>query len=259
MTLSTSRTPWQGALNIVRFNWPIYAAAAVVVVVGAVVGVVAWWCGWPTVALLLAAAAAVTTALSAGALWGSHLAYDRSDLYSWRWLDGWLDGAAQTIVHVHTGLDESSAALRARFPAATVHVFDASDVDAQPEPSIARARKLVPLDPATIAVGLGPLPVSAGSVDVLLLPMAAHEVRDDDVRARWLRALLPVLSSTGRVIVIEHLRDVPNTIAFHLGVLHFLSRRTWLRTFDAAGLQLVREGRIASSLLAVFVLAPERP
>ena len=55
------------------------------------------------------------------------------------------------------------------------------------------------------------------------------------------------------MILIEHLRDLDNTLAFHVGVLHFLSRRTWLETFKSAGLAVLDEGRIAP-LLHRFVL-----
>jgi len=156
-----------------------------------------------------------------------------------------------TIVHAHTGLDESFAVLRARYPHARVVVIDANDTRVQTEPSIERARAIVPLHEDTVAVGRGALPVK--DVDVIVLPMAAHEVRDDDVRARWFGTLARSLRADGRSVVLEHQRDVCNALAFYVGVLHFLSRRTWHDAFARAGLVLVEESTVPP-LLALFVL-----
>lgn len=259
------RGPYQGVANIVRFNAPVFVAGALVCLLGVLTFVWApalvegLWSGGDVaqvaraVRMLSASAASMAFVLTAGSLVASYLTYDRSGLYTWACLDPHLPAPLSCVAHVHTGLDETSATLRAKLPRAVLHVFDASAPAAQPEPSIARARRLIPLDSGTIAVGLGPLPLPEGSVDVLLLPMAAHEVRDADTRARWLAELSRVLRPGGRMIVVEHLRDLPNTLAFHVGVLHFLSRRTWHRTFADAGLVRVFEGHV-TPLLALFVL-----
>jgi hypothetical protein len=245
------RGRFQGVHNIVRFNAPTYVAAAVVVVAGMVAATVGAVAGNGVILTVGVAAAVVAVVLSAGSLVGSYAAYDASDLYSYDGLADVIGDDVRVIAHVHTGLDESTDALRARFVHAEVRVFDASETSAQPEPSIARARRIVPLHADTVAVGLGPLPIS--DVQRMVLPMAAHEVRDNDARARWLRTLSRSLAQGGQMILIEHLRDLDNTLAFHVGVLHFLSRRTWLETFKSAGLAVVDEGRIAP-LLHRFVL-----
>jgi hypothetical protein len=266
-TASRARTPLQGVANIVRFNAPVYVLAAVVVVAGVVGFVVA-----PATTLLSTGglvASLLALALTSGSLVASYLTYDRSGFYAWRWFDRFVPGArngaeavaagqhARTpvIAHVHTGLDESTAVLRARHPHARVVVFDASDTQAQTEPSIARARALVPLHDGTVAVGLGALPED--DIDVIVLPMAAHEVRDDETRARWFATLAGSLRDGGHIVVVEHLRDLGNALAFHVGVLHFLSRRSWHDTFARAGLVLVEETRV-TPLLALFVLVRAR-
>jgi hypothetical protein len=237
------RTRFQGVRNIVRFNAPTYVAAVVIVIAGVNDNDVVFAVG--------IVAGVVAVVLSVGSLLGSFAAYDASGLYSYDCLIDVVGDDVTTIAHVHTGLDESTNALRARFPHATVQVFDASEATAQTEPSIARARRVVPLHPDTVAVALGPLPSS--TFDYIILPMAAHEVRDDEVRAHWFRTLAASLSPGGKMVVIEHLRDIENAVAFHVGVLHFLSRRTWRRTFAAAGLDVVDERRVAP-FLQRFVL-----
>ncbi len=248
------RRRFQGVENIVRFNAPAYVAAAAVVVFGLVVAVVGAVASSTIVVVGGVCAAALAGVLSLGSLVGSWAAYDSSDLYSWQCLQPFVTDDVKVVAHVHTGLDESTDVFAALFVGADVLVFDASAPHAQPAPSIVRARRLVPLHPATIPVGLGPLPVLAASVQLLILPMAAHEVAAADIRANWLRQLAVSLSPQGRMLVIEHLRDLPNTLAFHVGVLHFLSARTWRTTFAAAGLDVVESRRVAP-LLQLFVLA----
>jgi hypothetical protein len=146
----------QGVRNIVRFNAPIYLEGLVTCVLG-----LGAWVGAPALvaalgpasltpheaeraaalARVLGASAALTAlVLTLGTLVASYLTHDRSGLYTWVCLEPYLPTPLSRIAHVHTGLGESSASLRLRFPEAELHVFDASAPAAQPAPSIARAR-----------------------------------------------------------------------------------------------------------------------
>jgi hypothetical protein len=55
------------------------------------------------------------------------------------------------------------------------------------------------------------------------------------------------------VILVEHLRDPANFIAFGPGFLHFHSRRGWQRGWESAGFGLADEFRI-TPWVRVFVL-----
>src|SRR5258706_1391223 len=119
------RRPFQGLLQILRFKWPYYAtsitglvlAAAVlslgtllrsVVTLGwAVWLVVAWW----TIASLAA----------------SHVIYDRSPLMKWRWVAGLLPERPLRWANIHSGLDESTLALRSLFRESNGVVLDIFD------------------------------------------------------------------------------------------------------------------------------------
>ena len=78
--------------------------------------------------------------------------------------------------------------------------------------------------------------------------MSLHEMRDAQQRQQMLMALAEGLAPSGRVVVVEHLRDLPNAVAFSVGFAHFLSRSSWQRDFDASGLALLEEKKVTPSV-----------
>jgi hypothetical protein len=56
--------------------------------------------------------------------------------------------------------------------------------------------------------------------------------------------------------VTEHLRDPANFLAYTIGFLHFHSRRTWLDTFQSAGLRVEREVK-TTPFVTTFFLAKD--
>jgi SAM-dependent methyltransferase len=247
------RGRFEGVRNIVRFNRRLYGAAALAsATLGAAAAVAAapWgpWC---------AVAAAAVAAQAAVSLLVSHHVYDRSGLYELRWLDG-LAAPPRSIVAITAGFDETSAALRDRYPQAAVQVLDFYDARRHTEPSLRIARAASAPMPGTVAVASTDLPVATGSADLIVCVFAAHEIRDAAERAAFLRELRRILRPDGAVVVVEHLRDLANVLAYSVGALHFHSRATWLRAFGAAGLAL--EKAVACTPFAsAFILRPHGP
>lgn len=62
------------------------------------------------------------------------------------------------------------------------------------------------------------------------------------------------LAENGKLIVVEHLRDLPNAIAFSIGVFHFMPRSSWSNDFAAVGLQIVTEKK-TTPFVSEFVLS----
>ena len=232
---------YTGVLKIVRFNWPWYAAA---VLITAALSVVI------TLSSLLALGHMLAWALIAFAdgwllvsLAVSHYVYDRSAVARGGWLDG--ETAGQDPKHVaifHLGQDEASAHTTRLLPSATILIFDVYHSEHSGSPSLARARQLA-VAASTPAV-CNQLPLADGSIDFALVIFAAHELRDDGVRADFFRELARIIGPRGRALVVEHLRDGWNFCAYGPGFFHFLGRRTWLRTFAQAGLQVTQESRM---------------
>jgi hypothetical protein len=239
------RARFSGVKNIVRFNWHFYLLAALVVLV--LIG-----CSYLTSDILifpvLAALTFVTTILS---LVVSAYIYDFSTLYSLTWLDTSFSG--QRIVNIHAGFDETTHLLKARYPDSQLSVFDFYDPDKHTEISIERARKAFPPPPETIRISTNAVPLTEQSTDIIFLILAAHEIRDAKERALFFDALSNSLSREGKIIVIEHLRDLNNFIAFNFGFFHFFTRTNWLTTFLQAGLTVHAEFKI-TPFITVFIL-----
>jgi hypothetical protein len=53
-----------------------------------------------------------------------------------------------------------------------------------------------------------------------------------------------VLTTLGSVILVEHLRDWLNFVAFGPGFFHFVARREWLHLAQATGFSVAKEIRL---------------
>lgn len=248
-----------GVRQIVRFNWPFYALAAAALLVAP-----------PLIAHLpLPGAARVVLYAVTGlsALWvvtslvASWIVYDRSPLMRWDWLPRALGFQPGAWINIHSGLDESTPALRALFGAGAGHVFDMFDPGEMTEPSITRARlrsfrqlrRDEPDELSAQRVNFRHLPLATGTIEAALLLLSAHELRSDQARLALFTELRHVLGPGGRVVVAEHLRDAANFLAFGPGVLHFHSRRTWTRCFSRTRFDIHAEFPI-TPFVRVFVL-----
>ena len=249
-----TRGRFQGAWQILQYNWPMYVG-------GLLAGAVA------TVALrllplqpLLLVAGRLGLALALFWLVASIIAswyvYDVSPLCRWTWVGSAFSEAPRIWANLHAGLDESTPSLMALFPRSEVHVFDFFDDATMTEPSIRRARRMTPPPILPQPVAATDLPLSCGALDAAFLFFAAHEIRRPDERLRLFREVRRVLRPGGRVVLAEHLRDTANFVVFGPGFFHFLPRAEWLRLAREVGLTVVQE-RAITPFTRVLVL--EKP
>lgn len=247
------RGRFQGVWTIVRFNWPFYAAA-LLVLLGAAVGMLGTGNLWLRAGCGLAFGGAAW--FLAGSLGVSHLVYDRSDLYRWAWLERACAGTAPArAIFCHSGFDEASEVLRARWPGTQWRVLDHFDAGRMTEPSIRRARALFPPTRGTQAASFDRWPCADGEADLVLGLLAIHELRSEAERAAWFAEARRCLRAQGRVVLVEHVRDLANFLAFGPGFVHFHSRAGWGRSWEAGGLRLAQEFRL-TPWVRVFVLGP---
>lgn len=242
---------WQGAATIARFNWPFYVAA-LAVLIGATAGAFTLTGGFMRLVMLAAALAAAYFLI--GSLGVSHLVYDRSDLYRLGWVDRALGGMKPVgVIFCHAGLDETSRALRDRLRPAKWTVLDHFDAASMTEASIQRARRMFPPTAETVPAPFAHWPAPDADADAVFALFAVHEFRQDAERRAWFAEARRCLRSGGRVIVVEHLRDLANFIAFGPGFMHFHSRAAWERSWRGAGLKTIDEFCV-TPWVRVFVL-----
>lgn len=244
-----TRKPFQGVLNIVRFNWHVFVIVFVVVLAllataSVVGGLLFWTC------ISIASVLIFTTLVS---LLISYYIYDCSPLYSFSWIREIGSTTAQVVANINAGFDETSGIVRQYFPTADFHVFDFYDPSQHTEVSIKRARRMYPPYPGTCVVSTNALPLVDSSVDIIFNIFALHEVRSTSERIEFLKAQANALGLSGRIIVVEHLRNLPNFIAYTVGFLHFFSLKEWKTNFAFAQLQIRNQFSI-TPFVTVFVL-----
>ncbi len=243
-----SRTRFQGVRTVVRFNWPLYLVAGLVLAAALALAVAPLPASIRIVSSLVAAA---TAWFLIGSLGATHWVYDRSDLYRWKWLRALAPPGSFRLLVCHTGFDEVSESLCRAFPEASVEVLDHFDDKTMTEASIRRARALCPPAQETIASPHGQWPDL--HADLILAPLAIHELRSIDERMAWFREARRNLAPGGRIIVVEHLRNLANFLAFGPGFVHFHGESAWRASWAAADLQLDRTFSITPFVRA-FVL-----
>jgi hypothetical protein len=230
-------TPYSGVLKIVRFNWPWYLGT----VVASAVGILLLTLGtmdrpW---AFLVIAGFLVADLWLVVSLAVSHYIYDRSPVSSARWLRSIDTTCVRQAAIFHAGQDEASDVVARALPWAQIHSFDFYDPVRNGTASLRRARALAERDDAPIASDN--IPLKNQTLDLALVVFAAHEIRQDTERAAFFRELGRALTPTGRIVIVEHLRDVWNFLAYGPGAFHFLSGQTWCRSFANGGLKILRE------------------
>lgn len=250
-SMALPRGRFQGVWQIVRFNVMFYVGAILACVLGVAVllffDLPVWlqWVGWGGVALGLF--------WTLGSLAVSWYVYDLSPLYRWQWLPGLFTQPPGQWVNIHCGLDESSPALQGLFGPARGRVLDIYDPQQITEPSIARARALVPPPVTPLAARHDALPLADNFADAVFLLFTAHELRDPIARLKVFRELKRIAAPGARIVLVEHLRDTANFLAFGPGFWHFLPRGEWLRLAAESGLEVTASFK-QTPFVTVFVL-----
>jgi SAM-dependent methyltransferase len=249
MTTTVMRRPYQGVLQILEFNRQRYLFT--LICAGAALLALPHLEPLLRVADLLFVAA--TLFWIAASLLVSHYVYDCFPLYDLTWLARILTRPPGRWVNIHCGFDETSSLLEAMFPDAAGKVIEIFDHELMTEDSIRKARQANPDAPAASHARPGNLGLEAESMDTAFCIFAAHELRTHAHRVELFKEVARTLETGGEFVVIEHLRDWRNFLAFGPGFLHFFSRRAWRRAAAHAGLA-VRAEFSRTPFVHVFIL-----
>jgi len=179
--------------------------------------------------------------------------YDFSGFYDFAWLKEMnLDDSADEFnLNINAGFDETSFIIKNILPQSTLQVYDFYNAKQHTEPAIVRARKVSVIYPNTQQIVSNHIPLPDASVDHIFLISALHEIRSNEEKVQFLKECRRVCKTNGNVIMVEHLRDHPNFLAFTIGFTHFFSNTTWKKAFIGAGFQSINETKF-TPFMSIF-------
>ena len=247
--MAPERRKFQGVLNILSFNRHFYFIGFGII---AVLFASRYLIHWPDTLFWL-----VIIAFLAGLIMPlivSAYVYDYSGYYDFHWLKNIVrnDEDIKLVVNINAGFDETSFIIHDIIPQSELRVFDFYDAQRHTEPAIKRARKVTLEYPNTQHIASNSIPIGDGAADIVFLLSAAHEIRSNDEKVILLKECYRLCKPGGKVIMVEHLRDFPNFLAFTVGFTHFFSRDTWKKAFERAGFTSFRETKF-TPFMSIFM------
>jgi len=246
------RRKFQGVLNILSFNRHFYVFGFSVLMI---LIISHWFIKWSDsifwlILILFLYGLIMPLIVSA-------YVYDFSAYYKFNWLKNQVsDNEKQKLlVNINAGFDETSFIIKNKFPESDLKVFDFYNAKQHTEAAIKRARKVSLVYPNTDPISSGSIPLTSNSVDIIFLLSAVHEIRSHEEKIQFLKECHRLCKQDGKVIMVEHLRDFPNFLAFSVGFTHFFSRSVWKNAFKRAGFSSFHETKF-TPFMSIFNCNP---
>lgn len=242
------RRKFQGVLNILSFNRHYYFFGLIFLII---LFVSRSFIEWNNIVFWIVVAAFLYGLIMPLII--SAYVYDFSGYYDLHWLNGLIKNEKEkkSFVSINAGFDETSFIIKNKFPNADLKVFDFYNAQHHTEPAIKRARRVSLVYPDTQHISSDFIPLDGNSVDIVFLLSAVHEIRSHEEKIRFLKECHRLCKQNGQVIMVEHLRDFPNFLAFSVGFTHFFSRSTWKKAFESAGFFNLQEKKF-TPFMSVF-------
>ncbi|HMK06257.1 MAG TPA: methyltransferase domain-containing protein [Flavobacterium sp.] len=250
--MEVKRRNFQGVLNILSFNrhFYVFGFIALALIIGSKL-----LFNWPDSLywiVILGFIYGLTMPLIVSAY-----VYDFSGFYNFDWLRklNIEDSESNLNLNINAGFDETSFIVKKILPQSDLQVYDFYNAKQHTEPAIIRARKVSIFYPNTIQINSNSIPLDDNSVDNIFLLSAIHEIRKHDEKVQFLKECHRVCKPNGSIIMVEHLRDFPNFIAFTIGFTHFFSKRIWKKAFTDAGFTSFEETKF-TPFMSIFNCRP---
>lgn len=250
--MEVKRRKFQGVLNILSFNRHFYLfgllALALIIVSHLIFS-------WPAILYWIVVLAFLYGLIMP--LIVSAYVYDFSGYYNFNWIKSLniAESDAKQILNINAGFDETSFIIKNLFPKSDLKVFDFYNAEQHTEPAIVRARKVSLVYPNTQQIVSNSIPLKDSSVDLIFLLSAVHEIRSQEEKIQFLKECHRLCKPNGKVIMVEHLRDFPNFIAFSVGFTHFFSKKIWKSAFERAGFSSFTETKF-TPFMSIFNCRP---
>lgn len=250
--MEIKRRPFQGVLNILSFNRHFYVIGLGVLALIITSHVLFEWSDilfWLVIASFLYGLIMPLIV--------SAYVYDFSGYYDFHWMKSYslTDSSTNQILNINAGFDETSFIIKNNFPQSDLKVFDFYNAKQHTEPAIIRARKVSLVYPNTQQIKSNSIPLNDKSVDVIFLLSAAHEIRSHEEKVQFLKECHRLCKPNAKVVMVEHLRDFPNFLAFSVGFTHFFSRNAWKKAFTDAGFSSFQETKF-TPFMSIFTCCP---
>lgn len=250
--METKRRQFQGVLNILSFNRHFYVIGLTILLA---IILSQLYFQWPQTLLWVIIGLFLYGILMP--LIVSAYVYDFSGFYNFDWLKPLQleDSEEKLMVNINAGFDETSYILKKKLPKLKIQVFDFYNAEQHTEPAIVRARKVSLTYPNTLQMKNYHIPIKPHTVDYVFLLSAAHEIRSFNEKVQFLKECHRICKPNGNVIMVEHLRDFPNFLAFSIGFTHFFSKSHWKKAFKSAGFKTFNETKF-TKFMSVFNYQP---
>lgn len=242
------RRKFQGVLNILSFNRHFYIVGFLLLAL--IIGskyILPWPTNW-YLYVVLGFIYGLTMPLIVSAY-----VYDFSGFYNFDWLKklNIEDNQDKFNLNINAGFDETSYIIASILPQSKLQVYDFYNSKRHTELAITRARKVSLVYPNTQQINTNSIPLNDNSVDHIFLLSAIHEIRTHHEKVQFLKECRRVCKPNGNVIMVEHLRDFPNFMAFTIGFTHFFSKKTWRNGFKEAGFNSFKETKF-TPFISIF-------
>jgi SAM-dependent methyltransferase len=250
--MEIKRRKFQGVLNILSFNRHFYVFGLIVLTL-IITSYVLF--SWSNLLFWIIVSAFIYGLIMP--LIVSAYVYDFSGYYNFSWLKNCniVDSNVKQILNINAGFDETSFIIKNIFPQSDLKVFDFYNAIRHTEPAIIRARKVSLIYPNTQQIISSSIPLNDNSADIIFLLSAVHEIRSQEEKVQFLKECHRLCKSNGKVIMVEHLRDFPNFLAFSVGFTHFFSKKIWKKAFEKAGFSSFEETKF-TPFMSIFNCCP---
>ena len=246
--MELKRSKYQGVLNILTFNSHLYISVFCSILLLILLEYFIFKLEHK-ISLLFALLLFINILTS---IFISFIVYDRSGFYELNWLN--LNGK-YNVLNINAGFDEISTIISEKFQKINLTTADFYDPKIHTELSIKKARNKYPPSPLSKKINSTNINFPDNSFDNILLVMSAHEIRDSMERNLFFQELKRIIKPNGVIYLVEHLRNIPNSLVYTFGVFHFHSKRAWLKNFKSADLTVL-ELFHHTPFLTIFKLKP---
>ncbi|AOW20541.1 class I SAM-dependent methyltransferase [Urechidicola croceus] len=250
--MGIKRRKFQGVLNILSFNRHFYVIGLSILALIIISWILFEWSDFLFWLIVIAFSYGLLMPLIVSAY-----VYDFSGYYDFNWLKKFniSDLNTSEIININAGFDETSFIIKESFPKSNLRVFDFYNAQKHTEPAIVRARNVSLVYPNTQQINTNKIPLEDKSIDVIFLLSAAHEIRSNREKVVFLKECRRICKPDGKVIMVEHLRDFSNFMAFSVGFTHFFSRSVWRNAFKTSGFSSFEETKF-TLFMSIFNSKP---